>query len=138
MFECFVEIFRVFSERSEAEGQAWEQRRAEGPEFWPGCKALGYWDGKSEEKILRTTTTDGQKWHNLILGFPRMFPFFVFKILSDFFQQNVCPNFFQCFYIKIVRQFFANRFTLLKWSSNFFQYFYTKMVNQKKFSKRLH
>ena len=45
--------------------RAWEQRRAEGPELRPGCKALGYWDGKSEEKILRTTTdarrTDGQK-----------------------------------------------------------------------------
>ena len=61
----------TISERSEAEGRAsGEKRRAEGPEVRPVCKALGYWDDKIEEKILRTTTdgrtngrttTDGQK-----------------------------------------------------------------------------
>jgi hypothetical protein len=56
-----------YSERSEAELPFREKRRAEGPEVRPVCKALGYWDDKSEEKILRTTTTttttttDGQK-----------------------------------------------------------------------------
>ena len=71
------------SERSEAEGRAREQRKAEGPELRPGCKALGYWDDKSEENILRTTTDDddhdhdGQQWYDVIRGFPRIFLFFV-------------------------------------------------------------
>ena len=89
---CFVyngKVFCIFSERREAEGRAREQRRAESPELRPGCKALGYWDGKSEEKILRTTTTttndDGRsKMTRSHMGIPPNFSFFVFKILSNF------------------------------------------------------
>ena len=32
-------------------GRAREQRRAEGPELRPGCKALGHWDGKLEPQL---------------------------------------------------------------------------------------
>ena len=53
-----VQFCQHYSERSETEGRAREQQRAESPELRPGCKALGYWDDKSEEKILRTTTDD--------------------------------------------------------------------------------
>jgi hypothetical protein len=101
-------LWKCYSERS----------KAKGPELQPGCKALGYWDDKSEENFLRTTTDDdGQKWHNLISGFPQIVLFLFLR-------------FFQIFYTKMFPKLFCNIFTL-KWSTQaLFQSFYTKMVTK--------
>jgi hypothetical protein len=84
LFFIFLQFARnlTISERSEAEGGARskEKQRAEGPEVRPLCKALGYWDDKSEEKLLRTTTdglTGGRsKMTRSHMGIPPNFSFF--------------------------------------------------------------
>ena len=61
-----------------------EKRRAEGPEVQPVCKALGYWDDKSEEKILRTTTDGWSKMTRSHMGIPPNFSFFAnFNFLKN-------------------------------------------------------
>ena len=61
-------------------------RKAEGPEVQPVCKALGYWDDKSEEKILRTMTTTTVKNDTISYGDSRKLCFFVCLILSNILQ----------------------------------------------------
>ena len=67
-----------------------EKCRAEIPEIQPVCKALRYWDEKSEDKILRTMTdhddeqtTDGQTVKNDTISYgdsPEFFFFLLFLI----------------------------------------------------------
>ena len=103
-------IFSIcFSERSEAEGRARSgmKRRAEGLEVRAVCKALGYWDDKSEEKILRTTTDDGQKWHDLIWGFSRSFLFLFLRFFQIFYTKMFVLTFFNVFTLKLFLNFFS-------------------------------
>ena len=79
-----------------------------------------YWNDKSEEKILRTTT-NGQKWHDLIYVDSPEFLFFLLIF-------NFLKNLVKCFIlIHIVFAFYSfEKFSLIHDRHTSISHFYTK------------
>ena len=76
-----------------------EQKRGRRP---TGCKELGYWNGKSEEKILRTTTDGRTTVKNDTISYEDSPEFFFFLLIFNFLK-----NLVKCFiWIHIVFAFF--------------------------------
>ena len=94
--------------------------------FQAPVEALGYWDNKSEEKILRTTTDDdgptNKKWHDFKLCFLPIFDILFFGEKNLFFLEICFPNILLwvwcIFLVKITTCFLCMfwRKTIVSWS----------------------
>ena len=116
-----------------------------------GAKRSGIGTAKVNKKFWGPRrTTDGQKWHDLIWGFPRIFLFLFLRFFQIFYTKMFVQIFFNDFtlklflnfvsmdiHFKVVLKFFFNIFTLKWWTKTFFQRFYTKTFTNN-FSTFLH